>query len=294
MRITVDRDSVAAGDDTDRHDYVIEVAPQTTVDELLRTLRPDVSVAGPASWLVRLGGRDGPAIAVYAAGFGMHVSPAADRPVGSLSPPVIHFDYWQGSPPQLLLDALKRGEEPDRRTALEEGWRQQFRDRLAAARADEAAAPGGLLSPEVIAAASRLDARIEVHADDYARVIAADGSAFVFRTDHRYWMWIDRVSDDGLELSIAWFWLPARSAEPVLAAILGEGWRTARGLPDQQPPTTTIEVVLGERSLWQWTDDVGPQEVKNWDTPELAQHYAPFARLTVEQVVAHFTAGSPM
>src|SRR5688572_3984144 len=48
MRITVDRDSVAAGDDTERHDYVLEVAPETTVDELLRTLRPDVHVAGPA------------------------------------------------------------------------------------------------------------------------------------------------------------------------------------------------------------------------------------------------------
>src|SRR5215204_704134 len=36
------------------------------------------------------------------------------------------------------------------------------------------------------------------------------------RHDHRYWIWIDRVTDDVLELSIAWFWLPARPAEPVL------------------------------------------------------------------------------
>jgi hypothetical protein len=294
VRITVDRDSVAAGDDADRHDYPLEVAPGTTVDEILRTLRPDVSVAGQATWLVRLGGSDGQAIAVYASGFGMHVSPAADRPVESLTPPVIHFDYWQSAPPQPLLDAIKRGEEPDRRAAIEDGWRRLFRDRLAAAQAREASSPGGLLGPSALAAVDRLGAQVLVHADDYARVAAADGSTVVFRTDHRYWIWIDPVTDDDLELSIAWFCLPARSAEPVLAAILGERWRAAHGLPAPAPPPTTIEVVEGWRSLWRWTDDAGPQEVKNWDTPERAHRYAPFARLTVEQVVAHFTAGSPM
>ena len=286
------RDSVHAADEP--VDQFLELPPETTVDQVLRTLRPDVTVAGPASWIVRLHGRDGPPVAVYAAGFGMHVSPAADRPLSVLIPATLHFDYWQSSPPQLLLDALKRGEEPDRRAAMEEGWREQFRGRLAAAQAEQTASPGGLLSPAVIAATSRLDARIEVHASDYARVIAADGSSYVFRTDHRYWIWIDRVTDDELELSMAWFWLPARSAEPVLAAILGEAWRAARGLLDREPPPTTIEVVTGQWSLWQWTDDAGQQQVKNWETPELAQHYAPFARLTVEQVVAHFTAGSPM
>ena len=291
MKITVDRDSVAAGDDVDRHDYTLEVPPETTVDEVLRTLRPDVSVAGPASWLVRLGGRDGTAIAVYAAGFGMHVSPAADRPVASLSPPVIHFDYWQSSPPQLLLDALQRGEEPDRRTAMEEGWRQQFRDRLVAARASEAASPGGLLSPALVAAASRLDALIEVHAGDYARVTAADGSTWVVHTDHRYWIWIDRAAD-GLELPLAWFWRPAPAAEPVLAAILGEAWRRARGLPGRVPPPVTISVEHGQR--WTWVDGGTGYEVKNWETPELAEHYAPFARLSVDEVVAHFTSVSPM
>lgn len=293
MEITVDRDSVAAGDDTERHDYTVEVTPETTVDEILRTLRPDVNVAGPAAWLVRLGGRDGPAVAVYAAGFGMHVSPAADRPVGTLSPPVIYFDYWQSSPPQLLVDALKRGEEPDRKVALEEGWRQQYRDRLAAARASEARSPGDLLGTTMIAAAARLDAQIDVHARDYARLTAADGSTWVFHTDHRYWIWIDKAVH-GLEQSIAWFRLPARSAEAVLTAILGEAWRTSRGLGQPAQPPTDVEVVPGRRSHWQWTDEAGPQEVRNWETPELAQHYAPFARWSVDEVVAHFTAASPM
>ncbi|MDZ5621263.1 hypothetical protein SFC88_10515 [Nocardioides sp. HM23] len=292
MLITVRRDSVHAADEP--VDRELDLPPATTVDNVLRTLRPDVNVAGSASWLVRLGGSDGPAVAVYAVGFGMHVSPVAEQPVSSLSPPVIHFDYWQSSPPQLLLDALRRGEEPQRATAIEEGWRHQFRGRLAAARASEAEAPGGMLSPTMIAAASRLDARIEVHAADYARVVGADASAFVFRTDHRYWIWIDRVTDDDLELSIAWFWLPARAAEPVLAAILGTSWRVSRALPEPEPPPTTIEVLPGWRWEWRWADESGRHEVRNWDSPELAQRYAPFARLSVDEVVAHFTAVSSM
>lgn len=63
---------------------------------------------------------------------------------------------------------------------------------------------------------------------------------------------------------------------------------------DVTPETTVDEVVPGRRSHWQWTDEAGPQEVRNWETPELAQHYAPFARWSVDEVVAHFTAASPM
>jgi hypothetical protein len=59
-------------------------------------------------------------------------------------------------------------------------------------------------------------------------------------------------------------------------------------------PPTTIEVVAGRLSLWRWTDESGQQDVKNWETPELAQRYAPFARWSVDQVVAHFTGASAM
>jgi hypothetical protein len=211
-----------------------------------------------------------------------------------VSPPVIHFDYWQSSPPQLLLDALKRGEEPDRRTAVNAGWRLQLRERLAQARTREATSTERVLSPAAVAAADRFGARIEVHADDYARLVAADGSTWVFRTDHRFWIWIDRVTDDDLEYAVAWFRLPAGSAEPVLAAILGHAWCTATAVAVPLPPPTTIEVVEGRNWQWEWTDGSGSHQVRNWETPELARRYAPFARWSVEQVVAHFAAASPM
>ena len=234
VQVTVTRSSVHAADEP--VDRVLELPPDTTVDEVLRTLRPDVSVAGQATWLVRLGGSGGPALAVYAAGFGMHVSPEADRPVSSVTPPVIHFDYWQTSPPRLLLDALKRGEEPDRRVALEEGWRQTFRDRLETARRDAVRSPARVLSAAAVSAVAALGAVVDVHAGDYARIIAADGRTYLLRTDRRYWIWIDEVTDDGLDECLAWFRLPAPSAEPVLAAILGFAWRQSQGLAALVPP----------------------------------------------------------
>ncbi len=292
VQVIVSRSSVHAADEP--VDRFLDLAPDTTVDEVLRTLRPDVTVAGPASWLVRLGGVDGPALAVYAAGFGMHVSPAADRPVSSVAPPVVHFDYWESSPPQLLLDALKRGEEPDRRSALEEGWRQTFRDRLDAARRDAEQSPARVLSAAAVAAASALGGMLDVHAGDYARVVAADGRTYVLRTDHRFWIWIDEATDDGLDVNLAWFRLPATAAEPVLAAILGFAWRQSQGPAAIVPPPVTVTVQEGWRWAWAWTDGGQQHEVRNWSEPELARRFAPFARLPVEQVVAHFTRRSPM
>jgi hypothetical protein len=246
---------------------------------------------------VRLHGREGPPVAVYADGFGMHVSPAADRPVSVLIPAVLHFDYWMSSPPQLLLDALKQGREPDRRAAQQEGWRAQFRERLAEARREAAASPDRVLSGAATAAVSALGATFDVHSASYARVVAADGRSHVLRTDHRFWRWIERVEDDAIERTLAWFSLPATAAEPVLVAALGEAWRTARGLPAAPAPPTEIEVRLfpAHPSQWRWTDATGAEhEVKNWSTQEEAQRYAPFARWSPEQVAAHFTSPSPM
>jgi hypothetical protein len=292
VQVTVSRSSVHAADEP--VDRVLDLSPDTTVDEVLRTLRPGVSIAGPASWLVRLGGTGGPAIAVYAAGFGMHVSPVADRPVSSLTPPVIHFDYWQSSPPQLLLDALKRGQEPDRWAAREEGWRQTFRDRLAAARRDAEQSPARVLSAAAVRAVDALGGTVDVHAGDYARVVAADGRTYVLRTDHQFWIWIDEATDDGLNPNLAWFRLPATAAEPVLAAILGFAWRQTQGLAALVPPPVAVTVQEGPRAAWTWTDNGEQHEVRNWSEPELARRFAPYARLSVEQVVAHFSRRSPM
>lgn len=70
MRITLDRESVASGDDVDFHETTIEMQDDSTIGDLLarvRAMRYVPSIwGGMATWIVRVGDYRGKPIGVVA------------------------------------------------------------------------------------------------------------------------------------------------------------------------------------------------------------------------------------
>lgn len=106
MLIHVDRDLVAAADDTESHGRTLRAHPSETLGAPLGRLTPDVSVRGPAAWAVRLSSGEPPGeyLAVYSAELGgMRVARDGERTLGSFSQPSVRFCYFGIAPAELLL-----------------------------------------------------------------------------------------------------------------------------------------------------------------------------------------------
>src|SRR5581483_5323017 len=98
MELTVDRASVCAGDDVERHAVWIEVPDQATLEQALTAVDATrfhhVHAGGLTSWLVRAGQYGRPLAAVqghhvaYIAGSGELIRDLLDRHL-----PMLYFDY---------------------------------------------------------------------------------------------------------------------------------------------------------------------------------------------------------
>jgi len=288
--VRVDRDSVAMGDDTESHERTLDVPGATTLGAFLAHLSPDVSVAGPAAWVVRLGGRDGDWVAMYDGQ--MRVLREADRTLDDLGVTTIHFDYWAGAPADLLLESLAAGRLPAKDALQREGWRRGWQAEDDRARAKAATTTRRLLSPAAVAAVAELGGRIEVHAPSYCRLVGADGTTYVVSTD-RHWSRLATLDEAGDRQGLGTFRPPGPLAETTLVAHLGTTWRAVRGLPPLDPPRhrTTVSRSGG---IWRWTFSTGgvEHEGRYWPDGTLAATYAPYAQLGVPQITALFTAAA--
>jgi hypothetical protein len=292
LRITVDRDSVAMGDDMEVHTRVLEVPGETTLGAFLAHLRPDVWVGGgTTTWVVRLGDRAGDWVAMLADGE-MRVLRESDRTLASLGLTNIHFDYWAGAPAELLLESLTAGRLPDKTDLQHEGWRRMWQDEDDRAQVAATTDSERLLSPEAQAAVAELGGRIEVHAPSYCRLAGADGERYVVRTE-RFWSSIGLIEDGGDQKPMASFRPPGPALmETTLVARLGMTWREARGLPPIDPPPHDLDI--GRKAgiwMWSWQENDLPHEGRYSRDGSLAAVFAPYARLGVPEITALFAAG---
>lgn len=269
--MTVDRDSVAMGDDVEPHERVLDVPGETTLGAFLAHLSPDVSVAGPATWVVRLGGRDGAWVGMYDGQ--MRVLREADRTLADLGVAVVHFDYWAGAPAELLLESLAGGRLPDKTALQREGWRRGWQAEDERAREKQATTTKRLLSPEAVAAVEALGGRVEVHAPSYCRLVAADRTTYVVRSD-QHWSRLATVDDAGDQHGLATFRPPGPLAETTLVARLGTAWREARGLAPVEPPGTA------RRYAGPAASGCGPSPTEAWSTRAATGRTGPSRRRT--------------
>ncbi|WP_244930106.1 hypothetical protein [Nocardioides sp. W7] len=292
MQVTVDRDSVAMGDDTESHERVVDVPGETTLGTFLAHLSPGVSVAGgTGSWVIWIGDRRGDWVGMYADGEA-RVLRLADRTLAELGVTAVFFDYWSSAPPELLFASLAAGRLPDKTALRHEGWRQQWQVEDERAQEKEATTSKRLLTPDAVAAVAELGGRIEVHAPSYCRLAAADGTAYVVRSD-QFWTRISRLDDEGDQHQIATFQPPGPLAETTLVAMLGTTWRELNDLPPVEPPRHRNEV---RRSAgiwrWSWTERGELREGRYWPDGSLAAAFAPYARLGVPEITALFAEGA--
>ncbi|MEI5671701.1 MULTISPECIES: hypothetical protein [unclassified Nocardioides] len=289
MKVTVDRDSVAMGDDTESHERTLDVPGETTLGAFLAHLTPGVSVAGSATWVVRLGGRGGDWVGMYDGQ--MRVLREAERTLADLGATGIYFDYWAGAPAELLLESLAAGRLPAKDALQREGWRRGWQAEDDRARAKAATTTRRLLSAEAVAAVAALGGRIEVHAPSYCRLVGADGTTYVVTAD-QHWSRVSTVDEAGDRRGLGTFRPPGPLAETTLVARLGATWRATRGLDPVEPPRhrTTVSRSGG---IWRWTFTDGgvEHEGRYWPDGTLAAALAPYARLEVPEITALFTAG---
>ncbi len=113
--VTVDRDSVSAGDDAEPHRTLFALPPAASVSDLLVAARracPLASIAGGcATWLVDIG-TPARCIGVIAQHWPAARLVVPDGPAGALfgdGPRLVYFRYWLQSDPEAVFDALLRG-----------------------------------------------------------------------------------------------------------------------------------------------------------------------------------------
>lgn len=282
----VDRDSVAMGDDVEPHERTLDVPGETTLGAFLAHLRPDVSVAGPAAWVVRLGGRDGDWVAMYDGQ--MRVLREADRTLADLRVERVHFDYWAGAPADLLLESLAAGRLPRKDALQHEGFRRRWQVEDERAREKAGTTTKRLLGADAVAAVAALGGRIEVHAPAYCRLVGADGTTYVASADG-HWSRLATVDEAGDRHDLGSFRPPGPLAETTLVAALGAAWREARGLPPAEAPRHRTEVRRsGGIWMWTFTERGVPHEGRYFPDGSLAARFAPYARLTVPEITALF------
>jgi hypothetical protein len=117
LRLAVDRDSVAAGDDGESHRAEVVVDAACTVPELVAAARRACPLAGiqggKATWIVDVGGAVREAIAVVAEQWRepkLLVAPATTAAtLFTDRAPALYFRYWCQADPDAVFAALRDG-----------------------------------------------------------------------------------------------------------------------------------------------------------------------------------------
>lgn len=117
VTVSIDRDSVHAGDDIDSHAVALSVPSSTTIGEFLRLVRDNgflPSIAGgEATWLVEQADSQPACVAVLAQQWqDARITLPAGTTVAALSPagaPRLHFRYWCQADPDVVFGCVSSG-----------------------------------------------------------------------------------------------------------------------------------------------------------------------------------------
>lgn len=279
MRVRIDRDSVAMGDDAVSHERFVEVAPTTTLDELFTLARPDAHVSR-TSWIAHW---DGTPFAVYSSDWGRG-EPWDDQLVtvadlGGREPHELYFRYWTRIDPDWLIVQL-RGGAPLHEPTLYEQWQPiALERRERELREREQTVTERLLDTETIQVLESFGARIDLHTDRVCRFVAAHGQWDVQMTDTMTAVWTPwgRVSS----------MRPVAVVQPWLVALVGSAVSGAG--PDALPEPSVASEVRRSPNLWSVTRHVGAAQHLGQLYSE--DHVAWFQRtlgLSVDEVAAAY------
>ncbi|WP_432571421.1 hypothetical protein [Kineococcus sp. SYSU DK005] len=292
MHLLVDRDSVHVGDDVEGHQRTVEVPDDLTVEELLRTVTPDVCVnsgsTGICCW------NDVP-FAVHASAWGegrvwqARYRTLADLPAGEgadVRTPRLVLRYWQQVDPDWLPAQLRAGQ-PLNQRALRARWEAVAEERaVAALRAHEPFVVTHLLDPATVQVLTALGARVDVHTEDVCRLFIGQEVWTVQRSRPTTWVRTPHGVRGHLHAD--------EVVAPWLVALVGSTLVGGSALPD---PVAGIAVEHrhGWAAVWRAGDEEpGRRELAEFG-PTDAADVALFRRTvgrTVKEVAAAYGAGA--
>ncbi|MBW8763608.1 MAG: hypothetical protein JF592_13660 [Microbacterium sp.] len=176
IRIHVDRDSVAMGDDVQSHVHEIFVVEGTPLSAVLDRAAPEIRASG-WSWVAVVGDRTA---AVWSVDHGVRML-VDDIPVTTEID--VFFRYFVQIDPEWLYARLRAGA-PPHRYDLEREYAPLARERRERElRRRERESDDRYLSPEFVRAATGLGAVIDLHADTVCRFEFRDELWSVQRSD---------------------------------------------------------------------------------------------------------------
>lgn len=281
MRVVLDRDSVAMGDDLRSHRHTVDVPDGASLEELFRSTAPDAHVTG-STWVAVW---NGTWVALFSHEWGTgrvwddRFRSVADLP-GEGGAATLFWVYWSGMDAEWLLERLRASDDVDR-ASLEAEWapvRAQRHEQ--ALRERERTNPGRLFDGETVAALEGFGVRWDVHTDAVCRffVDALDPDArwWAGGTDTMTVIWTPSGRCGNLRpVALAQVWMVALVASAV----------TGRGAEALGPPV--VESAVKRSGVLTVTRTVG-------DRQELAQlpdeAHVEFFRRTLGRSVAEVAA----
>lgn len=302
VRIIVDRDSVAMGDDVESHRREFDFAATTTLGDLLIAIRPDASIAGGrATWLVVVGDPVG----VYAQEWGAtkffgspdvrvdKCAPAPSTQPGELTEAAlsIRFRYLAQVDPQIVFNRYRGGGSlsATERSQLSAQRIAQLTEADAIRAERESAAR--YFSPATVAALENFGCTVRIHSARYFSCAYQLGDRLqdliVQASDT-----MAGVSVDGQHLA---FFRPVLHAEQFVVVQVGDSWRTGMGrppvaLPAPEPGLAVSALISGTR--WFVKYNQGP--VRHSATfgihQDLATRFAGYAPLPLSTIIAAYQA----
>jgi hypothetical protein len=290
VRVLVDRDSVAMGDDVEPHERVVEVAATATLAELFAVAAPRVSVSGGSTWVSSWNGTP---FAVWTARWeAPRTWDAGLRTVGDLptgpGTPRLHHAYWTQLDAEWLVAQLRGGAPLDRRRLERDHAPLAAQRHEAALRERERTHPGRLFDPATVAALEGLGARTDVHTDRLYRctVPALDPAGF-WRAERHDTMTLVRTPAGG-----GGSFRPTALAQPWVVALVGAAVSGRGG--DALPPPAVDSAVRAGPGLTTVTRVVGVrQELAQLPDAAHAEWFRRTRGRSVAEVAAAYAVDPP-
>jgi len=292
MRVTVDRSSVAAGDDGESHLVELEVDPALTLGMLVTRLRPTATIgSGRATWLVRIASR---IVGVHAQEWGetrLFADPALridtlsdDR--GRLA---VFFEYLAQVDPEIALARYRTGG-----TLSSDERRQLTADGLAAgveadAIRDQAASMERYAGAEAIALLEDFGLVVRVHSARYLRgdVPTGDGRATIVIQAYDS---MAGVSWNGCHLANL---RPLRHAEQLAVTLVGAAWREEARRPPAVLPAPVAgwgATPRGDRWFAHWVEGAVRHDATFGTEADLATAFGRYSTLSLSELAAIYRA----
>ncbi len=303
MKVLVDRDSVAMGDDTQSHRREFEFDAASTLGDLLGVIRPDASISGGrATWLVVLGPPAG-ATGAAAAPFGVYAQEwAAARLFGPSDGQLtefagggdvltLYFRYLAQVDPEIVFDRYRAG---GTLSSVERG--QLSGQRIAQlaeadAKGEERTSQARYLSPAAVATLEVFGCRVRVHSARYfGGELQTQGDLLRVIVQARDTM--AGVSVNGRHLA---HFRPLLHAEQFVIVQLGDAWRADTGrpavlLPAPAPGLGVSAITMGRSWFVQYNQGVVRHNATFGQQEQLARQFAGYAPLDLSVIIAAYLA----